>query len=220
MNTNDHHHAASEQTHDAPAKKKDGTGWIILLFFLIGFAGSIASGWLLFPLTLYSEQEQPIDFNHQLHMGLVYEGCASCHYFREDGSFAGVPDLYSCADCHQFVQGPDPDEEKFVNEYVLPNKEVPWLVYSRQPDNVFFSHAAHVKGAGMDCATCHGDIGTSTSLRTYQENRISGYSRDIWGYDIARLGDPEHGMRMKMDDCADCHEREMGHKGYCFQCHQ
>ena len=225
MDTNDQQHpvssAASPETGDAPAgKNKNGTGWVILLFFLIGFVGSMLSGWLVFPDLLYSEKEQPIDFDHQLHMGVVYEGCQSCHYFREDGQFSGIPDLYSCSSCHQFVQGTDPEEEKFVNEYVLPNKEVPWLVYSKQPDCVFFSHAAHVKGADMECATCHGDYGHSTHTRTYQENRITGYSRDIWGYNIARLGEPKHGLRMKMNDCANCHERMTGHKGYCFQCHQ
>jgi hypothetical protein len=225
MDTNDQQHpvssAASPETGDAPAgKDKNGTGWVILLFFLIGFVGSMLSGWLVFPDLLYSEKEQPIDFDHQLHMGVVYEGCQSCHYFREDGQFSGIPDLYSCSSCHQFVQGTDPEEEKFVNEYVLPNKEVPWLVYSKQPDCVFFSHAAHVKGADMECATCHGDYGHSTQTRTYQENRITGYSRDIWGYNIARLGEPKYGRRMKMNDCADCHERMTGHKGYCFECHQ
>jgi hypothetical protein len=25
---------------------------------------------------------------------------------------------------------------------------------------------------------------------------------------------------MKMDDCAECHQEKMGHKGYCFQCHK
>ncbi len=224
MDTNDQQHPvsndASPETGDASAKRKNGSGWIILLFFVIGFVGSMLSGWIVFPDLLYSEKEQPIDFNHQLHMGVVYEGCQSCHYFQKDGSFSGIPDLYACSSCHQFVQGTDPEEEKFVNDYVLPNKEVPWLVHSRQPDNVFFSHAAHVKGADMECATCHGDIGRSTHTRVYQENRITGYSRDIWGYNIARLGEPKHGLRMKMNDCADCHEQQTGHKGYCFQCHK
>ena len=56
---------------------------------------------------------------------------------------------------------------------------MPWLVYARQPDCVFFSHAAHIYGAEMECRTCHGDIGTSESLKPYEENRITGYSRDI-----------------------------------------
>ncbi|MFO7839897.1 MAG: menaquinone reductase multiheme cytochrome c subunit QrcA [Desulfosalsimonadaceae bacterium] len=224
MNTNDQQHpvssTASSESEDASAKRKNGSGWIILLFFVIGLAGSILGGWFGFPALLYSERQQPIDFDHELHMGVVYEGCQSCHYFRDDGSFSGVPDLNACSSCHQYVQGNNPEEEKFVNEYVKPNKEVPWLVYSEQPDCVHFSHAAHVKGADMKCRTCHGDVGSSRHSRTYQENRITGYSRDIWGYSMSRLDKPKHGLRMKMNDCAECHERETGHKGACFQCHQ
>ncbi len=224
MNTNDQQHPvsseASPEQGDATEKEKNGSGWIILLFFIVGLAASLLGGWITFPELLYSEKQQPIDFNHKLHMGVVYEGCQSCHHFREDGSFSGVPDLYTCSGCHQFVQGTNPEEEKFVNEYVKKNKEVPWLVYKKQPDNVFFSHAAHVKGADMKCRTCHGNIGQSEHSRVYQENRITGYSRDIWGYNIARLGEPEYGLRFKMNDCAECHEEETGYKGDCFQCHK
>jgi hypothetical protein len=66
---------------------------------------------------------------------------------------------------------------------VKKEREVPWLVYSRQPDCVFFSHVAHVKMGKMDCVTCHGPIGESESLKPFQQNRITGYS-DIWGENI------------------------------------
>jgi len=112
---------------------------------------------------------------------------------------------------------------------VSTGREVPWLVYSRQPDCVFFSHAAHVKLAKMDCVTCHGHIGESTSLKEYQENRLTGYSRDIWGENIenwlALKRNPWD--RMKMDDCAECHMEETGRKTSistekdgCFVCHK
>ena len=78
------------------------------------------------------------------------------------------------------------------------------MIYSRQPDCVFFSHAAHVKGAEMDCVTCHGHIGESESLKVYEENRITGYSRDIWGKSIGGFK-KNTWDRMKMDDCAECH---------------
>ena len=109
--------------------------------------------------------------------------------------------------------------EIFITEYVEKEKEVPWLIYSEQPDCVFFSHAAHVVKAGMDCRTCHGEIGESTTTRTYEENRITGYSRDIWGKNIWGIK-KNSWDRMKMDDCAGCHEKETGSKGACFQCHK
>lgn len=208
---NDKAQAVSEEATEAAipeknAKERDNeaTGPIIL-FFMIGLAVSMILGWVIFPKFLYSQKKQPIDFNHVMHNELVEEGCESCHYFREDGTYSGVPKIAKCVDCHEEVQGESEDETKLVEEYIAKGKEVPWLVYSRQPDCVFFSHAAHVKGAGMDCVTCHGHIGESEHLKVYQENRITGYSRDIWGENIAGFK-KNSWDRMKMDDCAECHK--------------
>lgn len=195
---------------EAVAAKKTGSdepGAVITLFFFIGLIASLVVGWVVFPKLLYSKQDQPIDFSHVLHNEMVEEGCESCHFFREDGTFAGVPKLEQCAECHEEVQGESADEEKFVEEYVAKEREVPWLIYSKQPDCVFFSHAAHVKMGKMDCVTCHGHIGESDSLRVYEENRITGYSRDIWGKNISGIA-RNTWDRMKMYDCAACHDEE------------
>jgi len=184
-------------------------GSFIIMFFILGFIASLLVGWVVFPKLLYSQKQQPIDFNHALHMELVDDGCQSCHFFREDGSYSGVPALEQCIGCHEEVQGDSPNEAKFVEEYVAKEREVPWLVYSRQPDCVFFSHAAHIYKAGMDCVTCHGHIGESESLKVYEENRITGYSRDIWGKNIAGFK-KNPWDRMKMDDCAECHAEAAG----------
>lgn len=206
----------------------ESSGSFIFLFFLLGFFAAAIIGWVVFPKVLYSTQHQPIDFSHAAHMEMVDEGCESCHFLREDGTFSGVPGLAQCIDCHEEVQGESEEEARFVEAYVAKGREVPWLVYSRQPDCVFFSHAAHTVGAEMECATCHGDIGESNSLKPYQQNRITGYSRDIWGTNIA--GFKRHTYdRMKMDDCAECHkEAQTGshtssvqtQKDACFVCHK
>ncbi|MEZ4527169.1 MAG: menaquinone reductase multiheme cytochrome c subunit QrcA [Desulfobacterales bacterium] len=208
------------------AKKGSGSGGFAILFFIVGLAASLIVGWVIFPKLLYSQKKQPFDFNHALHNELVDNGCESCHFFREDGSYAGVPTLEQCAGCHEDVQGETEDEAIFVNEYVKNGREVPWLVYSRQPDCVFFSHAAHVKSGGMDCKTCHGPIGESESLKPYEENRITGYSRDIWGKNIAGFK-KNTWDRMKMDDCSECHVKlgvkqnsVQTEKGACFVCHK
>ncbi len=200
--TDDQAHAVSD---DAAEKKGGAT---ILLFFILGFAGSLVLGWIIFPQLLYSTKPQPFNFNHALHNKEVGD-CESCHFFREDGTFSGVPTLAQCTDCHQEVMGETEDEKIFVEQYVAKEREVPWYIYSRQPDCVFFSHAAHVATAKMACETCHGDVGTSTSLKPYQENRITGYSRDIWGHNIAGFKTHTYD-RMKMDDCAECHEKAIG----------
>lgn len=182
----------------------EGGAGPIVLSFILGLAASMILGWVVFPKLLYSQKEQPINFNHVLHMEQVDEGCESCHYFREDGSFSGIPKLESCAECHEEVMGESESEAVFVEQYVSKGIEVPWHVYAKQPACVFFSHAAHVKLAGMDCVSCHGHIGETEKSRVYEENRITGYSRDIWGKSIAGFKkDPWD--RMKMDDCAQCH---------------
>jgi hypothetical protein len=192
----------------------------VILAFMTGLGIALAVGWVVYPALLYSEQEQPVQFNHELHMAEAPDGCESCHFFREDGTFSGVPGLAQCRDCHESAIGESEEELTFVEEYMEKDREVPWLIYSRQPDCVFFSHAAHVLKAGMTCEECHGSVGESTSLKTYQENRITGYSRDIWGEDLTGIFRENPWDSMKMDDCARCHEKETGSKGACFQCHK
>ena len=224
---------SSEDTAEEATSKKirgedpgDNPGGPIILFFIIGLAASLIVGWVVFPKLLYSQKNQPFDFNHALHMEEVDNGCESCHFFRQDGSFSGAPRLAQCIECHKDVQGISPDENTFVKNYVVKDREVPWLIYAKQPDCVFFSHAAHVKGAGMDCTVCHGPIGESDHLKVYEENRISGYSRDIWGKNMAGLK-RNTWDRMKMDDCAECHMETTGRtssvqtkKDGCFVCHK
>jgi hypothetical protein len=212
---------------DSESREKDtGAGGTITLFFILGLVASLVLGWVIFPQLLYSKKTQPIDFNHALHNELVEDGCESCHFFREDGTYSGAPKLAQCIECHEEVQGESEEEEKFVTQYVAKGREVPWLVYARQPDCVFFSHIAHVKMGQMECVTCHGHIGESESLKMYEENRLTGYSRDIWGKNIAGIK-WNSWDRMKMDDCSDCHQKNnvnqgsvQTNKGGCFVCHK
>jgi hypothetical protein len=219
-------HPATPPTDPEGQRQDDGAAGTITLFFIIGLVASLVLGWVIFPQLLYSKKKQPIDFNHALHNELVDESCESCHFFRQDGTYSGVPKLAQCIDCHEEVNGEDPEEEKFVTQYVAKGREVPWLVYARQPDCVFFSHIAHVKMGQMDCVTCHGHIGESENLKVYEANRITGYSRDIWGKNIAGIK-WNSWDRMKMDDCSECHQRDnvnqssvQSGKGGCFVCHK
>lgn len=132
--------------------------------FLIGVAVALAFGWWIFPGLLFSKQSQPFFFSHAVHIEKVGANCIDCHSFRKDGTFTGLPKLSACADCHQDIMTAEPDEKStpaevaaykaektFVEDYVRDNKQVPWLVHQKQPDNVFFSHAAHFN----KCYSCH-----------------------------------------------------------------
>ena len=123
-----------------------------------------------------------------------------------------------CAGCHSERIGETPAEATLVNDYIKPGRETPWLVYSQQPKNVWFSHAIHVKRAKLACVECHSTYGESDQVRVLEVNRISGYSRDIWGHSISRLRRAPHDG-MKMSDCEDCHQRHNIEVG-CLGCHQ
>jgi menaquinone reductase, multiheme cytochrome c subunit len=188
-------------------------------FFGLGLAVALFAGWVVFPRVLYVQKHQPVDFLHKTHAeksGVA--DCAECHIIREDGTFAGLPPMEKCAGCHSDRIGDSKAEATLVDNYIKTGQETPWLVYSRQPANVWFSHAIHVKRGKLACAECHSNYGESDHVRVYQVNRISGYSRDIWGHSISRLRRaPREGM--KMSDCEDCHRRRKVEVG-CLGCHE
>lgn len=186
---------------------------------LLGLGAALVCGWVVFPYALYGRTEQPIQFSHRVHAGeRTGLACQDCHQLAADGRFAGIPGVETCAPCHSEPQGSSADEKQLVDEYVSKGREVAWLVYARQPENVYFSHAQHVKLAGLPCERCHGPHGASAALRPFERNRISGYSRDIWGGSISRIGRAEW-EGMKMSDCSSCH-RERGVRESCLDCHK
>jgi len=189
------------------------------LFLVIGILLGASAGWFLFPALLYRSSEQPLHFSHLTHTGdKAGMACSDCHALNEAGRFQGIPAVAKCAECHAAPLGESVSEQQLVEEFITPNKEIPWKVYSRQPDNAFFPHAPHTTLAEMACADCHGPHGSSDTLRLHQVNRISGYSRDIWGANIAGVGgEPWEGM--KMDRCVRCHEANSRRDG-CVACHK
>jgi menaquinone reductase, multiheme cytochrome c subunit len=189
------------------------------LIFGFGVLVALLIGWVVFPRVLYSQKQQPLDFLHKTHAeksGLA--DCNECHTPREDGTLAGLPAMEKCVGCHSEKVGQSASEAILVDRYIKPGQETPWLVYARQPANVWFSHAIHVKRAQLSCTECHATYGQSDQVRVYELNRISGYSRDIWGHSISRLRRAPH-EGMKMSDCEGCHARRSVQVG-CLGCHQ
>lgn len=204
------------------ARKSTKGGWI---FFLLGLIGALIVGWIIFPVLLYSEKSQPLNYSHFSHgpessAGL---GCEECHFFYKDGTFSGIPKIKKCMECHEDPESPltgSPEEAKLFTDYVRPEKEIPWLIYSRQPDCVYFPHIAHVKMAEIECSVCHGDFATRKTSPPYKVNRLTGYSIDIWGRNIAGYK-KNTWDRMKMDDCAECHTKKgKEDNNACFVCHK
>lgn len=189
------------------------------LRFLAGLLFALFVGYVVFPYLLYEKIEQPLQFSHKVHTGETGGmSCSDCHELQADGRFSGIPALEKCATCHASAIGTSSQEKVLVDDYVAKNREIPWLVYAKQPQNVYFSHASHVKLAQLDCKECHGDHGSSDTLRAFQRNRISGYSRDIWGSSIIRIG-RRAGEGAKMSDCCECHDRR-NVANTCMKCHK
>lgn len=183
--------------------------------FVLGLTVMFTLSWLLLPRLLYSKKNQPFSFSHKTHTIKAQFDCDQCHWFRADGSFSGVPGLDECIKCHNWQDRKNKysaREADFLSEFVTKDwglsKSPSWLVNSRQPDNVYFPHVAHVKMAKIECEECHGDYGEKSSPPPYFLNRISGYSRNIED-------------NFKMDDCIACHiKKSKFENNACFVCHK
>jgi hypothetical protein len=179
--------------------KKTGLGWI---FFSLGLGVALAFGWGVFPTLLYSQKIQPLNFSHASHQD---SSCEDCHTFRADGTYTGIPKIEKCKECHEDPVGSTEAERILIEEYIKQDKEIPWLVYARQPDNVYFTHASHV-GKGMECVNCHHDVnreGKDFKLPPVKVNRLTGYTTGT----------------MLMVDCEKCHA-ERGTTNSCNICHK
>ena len=135
----------------------DGRGTMMkrnLVVFGFGLVLALLVGWVAFPRALYVTRSQPFEFRHKTHAeksGIT--DCSNCHALRDDGSFVGVASTESCAGCHADRLGTSVAEATLVDSYVKTGRETPWLIYSRQPSNVWFSHAVHLRRAGLTART-------------------------------------------------------------------
>jgi len=198
---------------------------IIVAFFTTGFLVMLLLGWFVLPGFSYERRTQPVDDNHPLHVEQLGITCDTCHFFHEDGTWAGVPALEICADCHREPVGHSAEELRFVREYIDENIEPKWALYNRQPECVSFSHSSHVRMAKISCNTCHGPQGYS-DVSEYYANRITNYSYVVYDSRVpvnAVTLMNEKGKKvwgtMRMDECAACH-RARGTSTACFICHK
>jgi hypothetical protein len=200
-------------------KKSSQAGSGALPFF-VGLVAMLFVGWYVFPRVLYSKMEQPIQFSHTIHADSAGMACEDCHFFNDDGTYNGIPSTSACADCHSDVLGGSPEEEKFVAEYVNQEKEVAWLQYQDQPDNVFFTHAAH---QDYECKTCHPDVMKSEFPPLVYRDKLTGYNQGSYKIGFGRgaaLDKPEYtGGTMKMWECERCHALSHASNA-CYVCHR
>jgi hypothetical protein len=159
-------------------------------------------------LTQASAVVQPIAFPHRAHLALEKPKleCKSCHEGVETGRAAGRPTLKKCLSCHGGGEAKGAEEQK-IQVFGDRKAEIPWRRVFRLPDDVFFSHRAHVTGAAIECQRCHGDMATldrppARPLHAPTMGEcIACHERWQWPPDAP----PAVAARRVAADCAACH---------------
>ena len=111
--------------------------------------------------------EQPIAFDHSLHVGTHNIQCQYCHNQVERSKHAGVPPLSTCMNCHSQVATDKPGIQK-MSELFVNGKSVEWVKVHMLPDFVHFNHSAHVT-KGVNCKTCHGEIEKMKTVEQFSD---------------------------------------------------
>lgn len=105
--------------------------------------------------------EQPLAFNHQIHVAKHKTPCTDCHVGAERSDHARLPALSRCLLCHMKPQpkGKTPStRERQVRRLAAEGAKLRWNRVTRNEGHVYFSHRVHVSLAKMSCARCHGDV--------------------------------------------------------------
>jgi len=166
----------------------------IVPFLLVGlllFGLAVVIGMGVFWYHNDRKPEQPIAFNHQVHVVKLELECASCHQYADKSPRAGIPAMQVCMDCHKSAITEHPEIKK-LTEYWNKKEPVPWVKVHWQRWHVHFTHKRHIK-AGIECATCHGEVKAMTTARRVRS--------------------------MEMGWCVNCH-RENKAPTDCLTCHK
>ena len=98
--------------------------------------------------------------------------------------------------CHAIIATEDKAVQALAS-YWERGQPIPWNRVNQQPDFVYFSHQPHL-GAGINCETCHGDVGHMTVARPVVKMDMG------WCLDC-HLKQPE-AKAARLTDCLACHK--------------
>lgn len=165
-----------------------GTGIILILLFS-------AAGYGVW----YVQQPppQPIQFNHQAHVGLGVQ-CLYCHPGAWRQASAGLPTISKCWGCHQQLANSKPEQQKLV-AFENSGDPIRWVPVFIQPDFVYFNHRPHI-AAGLNCETCHGEISRETVAQSIPRENMG------WCLGCHRTKAKDNPEKfIQLTDCATCH---------------
>jgi hypothetical protein len=162
----------------------------------LGLAAVFVTGFILLRATGSPEApRQPVEFDHWQHI-TKEEGpqldCAFCHEYADRSPHATVPNVSTCMICHDSTKTESAEVQKLAG-FARNNQQPPWVrVYYFQPSaDAYFTHKPHVR-AGIDCATCHGQVGQMRQVRREVEPTMG------WCIDC-------HRQQSVSIDCYICH---------------
>jgi hypothetical protein len=144
---------------------------------------------------LLAAPDQPIAYSHQTHVEAGIQ-CLYCHAQATRSIIAGIPSVERCMGCHQVIATEDETVQQLAS-YWEKGEAIPWARVNYQPDFVYFSHRPHL-GAGVNCETCHGDVGSMDVARPTQSMDMG------WCLGCHTDQDPDHVARLL--DCIVCHK--------------
>ena len=135
--------------------------------------------------------EQPIAFNHQIHVEKNGLECQYCHSGVSKSPYATIPSLELCMGCHKVVKTESPEIQKLAKHFEE-QTPVEWEPVHNLPEHAYFTHERHIK-AGVGCQSCHGQV--------------------------QKMEVVEKVSSLKMGFCVSCH-RDSGVSIDCAVCHQ
>lgn len=101
-------------------------------------------------------KQQPVPFSHQHHVQGLGIDCRYCHTGVESTSFAGIPPVSTCMNCHKMLWA-DQTMLKPIRDAHKEGTPFEWQKVHKLPEFAYFNHSAHVN-KGVGCVSCHGRI--------------------------------------------------------------
>lgn len=100
--------------------------------------------------------EQPIPYSHKTHLALGLQ-CQMCHTNPDPGNQMTFPATSTCMTCHANIAKDKPAIVK-LTQFSKSQQPIPWVRVYQVTPGVTWTHRRHLQ-AGMQCGTCHGDVG-------------------------------------------------------------
>jgi len=189
----------------------------LLVPFALGLLIVFGGGFFLVNRLSAQPVQQPIAFPHSKHTAANIE-CVTCHKTVKTADAATIPQADTCMTCHQAPVTTNPEADK-IKTYFESGEPIPWVRLFKLADDINFPHRSHITG-GVDCATCHGNMGTSKPGDSIAGLGRQGASGPVSVYGQKVLGlNNRYGYKLMYEVCMDCHEQR-GVSTDCLTCHR